>query len=192
MSSEFDRVGFWTRFTSKSTDLCDQILCGEVAEAYYEITQLLGTFGCPYVCEITCDDSDAILIFTPESDSKVAKEIDEFMLLAPQLPNWIIYSRRQRKPIEDVFEILNEIYGVDSRDAMFTVSSANDRFNVMMHTSVEPEMTPKEAAGFVKMFMEHALGEETAMTRIGHSSITSTHSQAALTPQNFIDLILSE
>ncbi len=192
MKLSFDPSDFWISFANESEWLYEQVFHDKLLDAYDKICELLESANCPFVCEVTCNDQEAILIFTPESDPEIAKEIDEFVNSAPVIPNWRLYTRRQRKPVDDVFEILKEIYGLDASDATFSAVKKGSKIDVVMHTEVASEMTTTEANGFVEMFLEHALGEQTSMSIVGNSSVDSLTANGALTPVDFVAFALAK
>lgn len=192
MELRFDPSDFWNSFANESKLLYEQVFHGKLFLAYDRICKLLESANCPYVCEVTCNDQEAILIFTPESDPEVAKEIDEFVYSAPVIPNWGLYTRRQRKPVDDVLEILKEIYGLDASDATFSAVKKGSSIDVVMHTKAASEMTTTEASGFVEMFLEHALGEQTSMSIVGNRSIDSLTANGTLSPGDFVAFALAD
>lgn len=192
MELRFDPSDFWMSFANESELLYEQVFHDKLSLAYDRICELLESASCPYVCEVTCNDHEAILIFTPESDPEIAKEIDEFVYSAPVIPNWVLYTRRQRRPVDDVLEILKEIYRLDASDATFSAVKKGSLIDIVMHTKVASEMTASEAKGFVEMLLEHALGEQTSMSIIGKRSIDSLTANGGLTPVDFVAFALAD
>ncbi len=185
-------IQFWELFHSEKDDLRSQIFAGSIREAYDRIGELLSQAHYPHVHEITCDDESAILIFTPESDPGIAVIVDAFVKAAPMLSGWKVFNRRQRKPIEDALVMLNDVYEVDATDAAFSIECTLNKFDVVMHTGVAAILGEAEKEGFVSFFLEHALGEEVAMSMIGCRSVMSSDPEkASYSPKMFVETILN-
>jgi hypothetical protein len=145
-----------------------------------------------YVYEVTSDESHALLIFTPESDSEVALIVDAFVSAAPMIPGWTIFNRRQRRAVEDALAMLEQVYDVDASDVVLSIRENSNSFDVAMYTKLAEILGEPEKEGFISFFLEHALGEAFAMKWIKRKEILLPgKAKLFLTPHVFVEQILS-
>lgn len=166
--SQDNQRKFWQLFVENNEMLRRLLLDGRTRGAFDRMESLFKKCGYDFAFDLTTVADKAVLTITPEGNSKVAEEIDSLILQCPELLNWIIHNRRQRKPLNDAFEILKSIYGEDARDALFSVTELNGKYEVIMYTHAVDGFTKSQAEGFVATFLEHALGEDIVMSRIAH------------------------
>ncbi|QOV91880.1 hypothetical protein IPV69_11215 [Humisphaera borealis] len=167
MQSSWDITGFWNAIQSVQEELRTNIMAGNVVPAYTWVGQALQRSRIDIVHEVTSDDTDAILVFTPESDPKVAREIDMLLAAAPRMNGWKIFGRRQRQEVEDALRMTEEVYDVDLRDARFIVTSLQTGgLEITMFTAAAREFESAAAAGLATFFLEHAIGEMLLMQTV--------------------------
>jgi hypothetical protein len=182
---------FWNLFSEEKDELYTQIISGNVRPAYERIGEFATLANFPYVYEVTSDADNAILIFTPESDRDIAIVIDSFVAAAPALPRWKIFNRRQAKPVEDAFAMLENVYEVDVRDATFSMEQGSAGFDVVMYSKAADILGEEEKEGFVSFFLEHAIGEANAMAFVGRRAIHAHDRRGiALSPHDFVTRVL--
>lgn len=157
---------FWTAFSESSHAIRTLLIEGETKTAFKVVEALLASSGFEFCFALTMEQGQGVLTITPEGDPEIGREIDRMMLFRGDIPGWVIYSRRQRKPVDDAFEILKGIYGCEARDAVFSVRQVDGGWDVVMYTVAVDRFTQAEADGFIATFLEHVLGEEFVMTRI--------------------------
>jgi hypothetical protein len=168
-----NRSGFWELFAENAEAIRNRLAEGKTRVAFNEVEALLTKFGLEFSFDLTMIGNRAVLILTPEGDWDLAKEIDELIREAREIPNWEVYGRRQKKELSDVFEILKGIYGEDAQDALFSVRRLNGKYEVIMHTQAVKGYTEAEANGFVATFLDHAVGEEIVMSKVGRMAASS-------------------
>lgn len=182
---------FWESFLREKDKLRKMVFAGEISSAYYRIGELLTLSNYSNVYEITCSDELAILVFTPESDQRLAIVVDAFVNDAPTIPGWKIVNRRQRKPVEDALSMLEEVYDVELTDLAFSIEKADAGFNVIMYTTAADILGEPEKEGFVSFFLEHALGEEVSMALIFDRSVGLPNgSRKMMEPSLFVATVI--
>ena len=157
---------FWSAFGGLSDRLRGLILAGRLDSAFELIEELLGRLGYDFICEVTQEGDDAVLVFTPEGDTDQAEEIDSLLSSRPAIPGWRFYGRRQRKPVQDAFVFVDHIFGIDIRDARFVLDRHLGQWKVTMYSPALASLGEKDRQGLVRTFLWHALGEDVVMTRI--------------------------
>jgi hypothetical protein len=183
---------FWAAFTAEMDEFLDAVKSGEAFPTYERIGELLRAAGYQNVYELTSDDQDrGALIFSPESDPAVAELIDWFVSFAPAMPKWVVHNRRQRRPWAEAFEMVEQVYRVDVRDAVFSIAEADGRVNVTMYT--EAATFKKDLKrGTLRFFLEHAVGEDLVMRRVGRLAIKRPrHAPEDLSPEDFVQQMLA-
>ena len=88
---------FWNGFVDKSVHWTNDMLSGKQRGVFEELDTLLQLHDVPFCFDITCEERACILIFSPEGDSEMAKAIDHFVGIAPNLEGWSILRRRPQK-----------------------------------------------------------------------------------------------
>jgi hypothetical protein len=157
---------FWEAFATESAHIREQLFTGELRPAYERVVHLLDQAGYTHAVELTVDDDDGCLIFTPESNAELARVVDDFVGAAPPVPGWKVFNRRQQKPWEDALTMAEDVWQVNASDARFVVEQADTGFNVTMLSDAAEFLAGAEAEGFVTFFLEHALGEQLCMERV--------------------------
>src|SRR4051812_23800691 len=115
-------AAFWEAFVAEMDALHDRLQAGEAFPTYKRIGELLGAAGYHHVYELTSDEQDhGVLIFSPEGDPDRAELIDWFVSFAPAMPKWVVHNRRQRRPWADAFAMVEQLYRLDVRDAVFSI-----------------------------------------------------------------------
>lgn len=183
---------FWRAFDLESHKLFDLVFSSNVLAAYQRIGELLSGANYPYVYEVTSDENNAILVFTPESDADLARIVDAFVRVAPPIPKWRVFNRRQRRPVEDAFAMLEKVYEVDASDAVFSICKATNGFDVTMHTDAAELLGDPEKEGFASFFLEHAIGEELAMRMVRKRDVARLDDNAScLSPGSFVEAMVA-
>jgi hypothetical protein len=134
--------------------------------AHTRVREIRDAADLPFLYEMTNEGNDLVLLFTPEWNPDVAAEIDWFVSLAPAIPKWKIYTRRQRKDCGAAFDMLHNALNADARDASFSVVAVEGGVHVTMHSRVWDEFTATGRNGCVRFFLSHALGEQLLMDHV--------------------------
>jgi hypothetical protein len=174
---------FWRIFSIKAETLRSLIIGGQLRVAFGEIERLVASCGYHFSFELTKQHDDAVLVLTPESNPSVAAEIDALLSQSPPIPKWRFYGRRLRKSLPDALTFVRHIYGVDVGRARFAVSDPeNGRYHVTMHIDLPSHFTRDQGEGLVMTFLEHALGEQTVMSKVAgaHIGLAAPADQANL------------
>jgi hypothetical protein len=182
---------FWAAFAVEAQSLRELVLTRRIRLAYERIGKLLNKAGYSRVYEVTSTaDEQCVLIFTPESDPVLAAVVDSFVAAAPRIDGWLVYNRRQRRPVEDAIATVEQVYGVSLRDLRLAVSPDDGGLAVTMHTGLADILGEPEKAGFIAFFLEHSLGEAFVMSKVRRMSIAPLPApQGGMSPQQFVDAI---
>jgi hypothetical protein len=158
-----DAQNFWLTFASEACRLASQFRAGESREVFEVVETMLTRYGFNYCFDITATDETCLLILSPEGDSATATRIDALIALAPQLRDWQVVGRRQKKPINDVRAIVKNLYLIDLFQCRFRVSSYKINRNIEIFVPTSTDLTPAEQEGLAATFLWHALGEAQVM-----------------------------
>lgn len=155
---------FWSKFAAASAELHRQFNEGDVQEVFEAIEDMLDKCGLPYMFDITADETDCHLIFSPEGDPAEAREIDSVLRAAPAIAQWKFFGRRQQKDLHDVRAFINEMYLLDIQRCRFRCHQRPP--GVVVEMFIPPcDWSEEEMAGFANTFLWHAIGEDRTMTR---------------------------
>lgn len=157
---------FWRAFRQDANSLADQIATGSLRDAFGRVECMLEMYGLNFCFELTEEGQDAVLVLTPEGDKQEAQRIDYLLREKPAISGWRFYARRQRKSLADALQFVRHIYGVDLSDATFDIRQTIDGYVVTMRTRAVEGFTSDEARGLAETFLDSAVGEEIAMSRI--------------------------
>lgn len=163
---------FWRVFDAEASDLATKIAAGDLRGAFSRVESLLDAHGLGFCFELTQEGRDAVLVLTPEGDEDQARQIDAFVQLSPGIAGWRVYSRRQRKPLNDVYAFVRHIYDLDVTDATFDLRESPQGDVVTMHSKAVQGLTEEQAQGLVATFLDHAVGEGVVMASVGGMSAT--------------------
>jgi len=153
---------FWAAFVVYSTNIAVQLKAGKNYEAFQAVEELLDKHKLPCCFDLTMEESEACLIFSPEGDEELGELLDRLVSSAPKAPGWKFFSRRLRKPIEDVGVIIHTLYIISLGTCRFRRYPARGSL-FTMYVPAEADLTEEEAVGLGDTFMWHALGEGFAM-----------------------------
>lgn len=162
--------GFWARFAPLADQLRRQLLNGQLDSVFTRVEDLLAASGHGFAFELTTSGNSGVLVLTPEGDAALAREIDS-LVDGVSIPGWYIYGRRQRKELEDALVFVKNIYGLDVGNSRFRLVQNGDKFDLIMFAQGVEGLSREECAGLAATFLDHALGEEVAMSKIGSVTI---------------------
>ena len=165
---------FWEDFASNAHQWSDSLRLGQTRGVFQDINTLLEQHGFSFSFDLTSDECDGILAFTPEGDAEVAEQIDNLVAFAPDLPGWKVYGRRQRKALDDVYAIIRRLFLVDVANSKFQLARRTTQPDVVMFASTATKLTDEEQAALVSTFLDHAMGEELVMTMGVHSKLVAS------------------
>ena len=133
-------------------------------EVFESIESLMEALGFTYCFDITQEGDKCLLIFSPEGDENVARNIDRLVEAAPTMPGWAILARRPKKDISDAAAIVRHLYFLDPLHMAFVVRHEADHQIVEMIIPKDSNLLADEAQGMINTFLWHAVGEEFVMT----------------------------
>ncbi len=143
-----------------------------------------------YCFDITADDEDCLLIFSPEGDASLAMEIDSFVPVAPFISGWKVFGRRLKKGISDVAAIVENLYLIGLHQCRFRCSMHDENCTVQVFVPDSIALTAGEQIGFAKTLLWHAVGEDEvikhgiqSIVHVGIPDTTTTHSIEQLAEQ---------
>ena len=181
---------FWGPFVAECDDLHRLAFAGQAPFVYHRIKELLARAKFHHVTELTSEGKRLSLVFSPECDSGIASEIDQFVLLAPPLEKWVVYTRRQPKPIMDALAMASRAFHVDVADARFTLQLQGQLLETKLYTAAYHRLEPNERKGFVLFILSHAVGEKFVMEELmGAELHPYPPPPSSLSPADFIEYI---
>lgn len=162
-----DPLGFWGWFANHQSELL-AIVRGEQAGRVTErIDDALAEHHLKFVYEVTEVDFGGELTFTPEGDPVGAAAVDDFVAQAPSLKNWVIHSRRQRKPLNTAVAFTRAVHGVDLTDARVVVKMYHGQYHLQFIHALLADLPEESRYGTIASFLDHALGEAVATNYVG-------------------------
>ncbi len=184
---------FWKTLVSEAAEM-HRAVFGEGFEAlrraHSRVRELLDAAEAPFMYEMTNEGNDLVLLFTPEWDLDEAAELDWFVSLAPPIPAWKLYTRRQRKDCDMAFDLLANALNAVARDARFAVVAVEGGVHITMHSRVWDEFTTTGREGCVRFFLSHALGEQLMMDRVPTVALAPpAHGAKLLTAENMVKAV---
>lgn len=188
MSSRMEQ-DFWLLFSVSAEELAKEISKNNLRAAFDRVEVMLRQHGFDFAFELTKEGNDSVLVLTPEGDQREAQLIDELIKAMPKIPGWRVYPRRQRKPLSDAFAFVRNIYGVDISEATFDLRKSSARYEVVMSSSSLADLEPDEVKGLIGTFLDHAIGEDAAMTLIVGVSGQSS-GRLHFSPANLVEKLL--
>lgn len=156
---------FWAEF-EKVAESVSALLGDEPARAVETVDELLKESGFDIAFDLTEEGSSSVLVFSPEDATAEAEIIDELVDVAPEIPGWKIYGRRQKKPIEDAVAITREIFGIDLAESRLHVIPGATGLKVILFSTSLNGMDPETSNRAVLTLLNHAAGEQTVMDLI--------------------------
>jgi len=181
---------FWRTFEEKAGHIRKLILSGKHREAFNMVEHLLADHGYDFSFDLTEQDGLTVMILSPEGDRSEAARIDSLIASKPPMPKWIVYGRRQRKPLEDVYAIIRHIYDLDVEDAKFVTEDAPGGLNIMMYSKAFVGLNDEESKGLVATCLDHALGEDFVMSQIGGMRGSPAGNSSGMSARELIDSLL--
>jgi hypothetical protein len=185
---------FWKSFAAEAAQMHHDVFAEgfeALRRAHTRVGELRDAAGLPFLYEMTNEGGDLVLLFTPEWDHEVAAEIDWFVSLAPAIPRWKIYTRRQRKDCAMAFGMLDHALNADARDARFSVVEVEGGVHVTMHSRVWDEFRVSARDGCVRFFLSHALGEQPMMDHVPTAALAPPAKSAKLlTAEKMVKAVL--
>ena len=130
---------------------------------FEEIDGLLKDCRLPFCFDITENESSCLFIFSPEGEESVAIMIDDLVVSAPEIPQWKVFGRRQRKPFDDVCAFIRHLYLVDLSMSRFRLTQRADGLYVQIFISPDADLTTDERQGLINTFLWHVYGEDVVM-----------------------------
>lgn len=164
-------INFWAVFDRNSQSWATRFQAGEARAVFDELESALEASEIPFDFDVTADEETCHLIFSPEGDKEVADAIDEFVRSAPNAPSWKIYSRRQRKDLEDVRAIIRHLFLVDIESARFRIADRDSAPLVEIYLPPDSDLDPEEQDGLANTLLWHLLGEGLVMSRGIHGRV---------------------
>jgi hypothetical protein len=177
---------FWEHFSRDAEAWCALMRAGNEEIAFESIAETLDRFGLSYCFDITFDDSLCFLILSPEGDYDAAQVIDQLVAASPHIPGWKVFSRRQRKSLDDARAIVENLYQFDPASARFRVLTRNGTPFIQMFAPPSLELDTEERQGLINTFLWHAIGEDTVMDKHigGELRLASAPSTAILSAED--------
>lgn len=157
---------FWREFADDAPVLAQMVNANNLREAFKRIEAMLHRYGFEFCFELTEEGRDAVLVLTPEGDQKQARAIDKLIEVNPGIAGWRIYGRRKQKTLEDVYAFVAHIYGLNVSDATFDILETARGREVIMWSDALSGLSDDEARGLVATFLDHAVGEDVAMSNV--------------------------
>ena|GEM_PF-3514324 len=154
---------FWNAFLGESMGLAQRFIAEEARPVFDEFERLLERHGVDYCFNITADDKDCLLIFSPEGDASLAMEIDSFVRAAPPIACWKVFGRRLKKDVSDVAAIIEHLYRIELQQCRFRCSMRDGMCMVEVFIPDSSDLTVEEQAGFADTLLWHAVGEGEVM-----------------------------
>lgn len=175
-----DGALFWRAFQAEAEQLAGFVRSGQLRRAFERVEDLLQRHGQDCCFDITMD-GEAVLILSPEGDPEEAARIDSLLRERPEIPGWRFFGRRQKKPVQDAFAFVRHIWGRDISDATFDVSGSGE---VTVYSKGLAGLEQEKVEGVIATFLDHALGESVAMSRVtgvaGRSTGAGRHAAEAM------------
>jgi hypothetical protein len=156
---------FWNTFDGQSGRLAAMFHSGGQQPVFSVIEEMLKQHGMGYCFDITADEHMCYLVFSPEGDEQVARDIDTVVASAPSMPGWKFYGRRQRKCVADVRSIMKHLFSIDVLKCRFRYSPERLNGKIEIFIPISTDITSDEQRGFANTLLWHALGEGAVMDR---------------------------
>lgn len=158
--------GFWSRFVEHRGQIEALLLDESTMRAAFDLVErLLAESGYDEAFDLTIDDDErCVLIFSPEGDRDLARRIDQLLSLAPSLPTWRFFGRRQRRGAAQAVVFLRRIHEVDVQGARFSLSRSQAGLTVFASGAELDGLSERDVEIVVSTLLWHAVGEETVMS----------------------------
>jgi hypothetical protein len=184
---------FWKTLAKEAPKLHSDVFAKGLTIAHNDrVGELVEAAGFSFLTEMTTEGSELVLIFTPEWNLEVAEDIDWFVSLAPAIPNWKIYTRRQRTEAEFALELVEAALQADVSDAKFSVVEVEGGLHVTMHSQDWDEFNSDGREFCVRFFLSHALGEQKMMDHVVSVALAPPAKTAKLlTPEKMVQTVLA-
>jgi hypothetical protein len=113
--------------------------------------------------------------------------------LAPTISKWLVYPRRQAKPVEDALAMLKQAFHVATPDARFILGGESGRYAVTMATDSASDVADEDRGDFVRFFLSHAIGEGRTMAAVHSTSLELPDATTSyLTPAELVERLSSD
>ena len=162
-----DPRGFWGWFAHHQTELLAIVRGEKAGRVTARIDEALAQHNLKFVYEVTEGAFGGELTFTPEGDPVSAAAVDDFVAQTPSLENWVIHSRRQRKPLSAAVAFTRVVHGVDLTDARVVVKMHLGQYHLRFIHAPLADLPEAHRYGTVANFLDHALGEAIATNYVG-------------------------
>ena len=162
-----DIIGFWKWFADHNHEILEIMAGRRQGRVTDVIDDALSRHNLGFVYEITEGTFGGELTFTPDGDHQLARAVDHFVAQAPSFETWVIHSRRQRKALSAALAFVEALHGVDLHGLHFNVRKLDGQYHLQfIHAGLAACQDDRRYA-VAATFLDHALGEATAMTFIG-------------------------
>jgi hypothetical protein len=184
-------TSFWNDFAAPADSWAREMHSGNERKVFDAIDELLQRHDISYCFDITVNDGDCLLIFSPEGDPDVGKSIDRFLANAPSSTTWRFFGRRAKKDLHDAAAIARNLYLIDPRETRFRVREGKQGPVVEMIVPSSADLSADEARGMINTFLWHAIGEEKVMTEHidGHVSFDDKPDEPTVSASEMVAVV---
>ena len=158
-------IRFWRLFREQVAPLGVRFEAGP-RRVFDAVEQALAESGLDFAFDVTATEEGLLLLFSPEGDEEVAREIDALVGATPELPGWKVLGRRQPKPWQDALALVGEIAEASLADARFAVARGSEGLRVEVVAEALADFEDDSANRLAMLLLHHMLGEEYVMSAV--------------------------